>query len=330
MKKKCTIYDIARESGFSPKTVSRVINGEENVKKETRDLINEIITKFSYTPNIYAKNLTKKQSTNILISVKKKDSFPLIWFHTLLDKILFECKKRGLNTIVEYFGEDDRIADSILSGSGSIVDGVVVFYESKDDIRVQYLKNNNVPFIVFGKSLIEDVKYVTNNDYKALYEMSEKYIKNESSEIWLLMGSKSNVNLDRTRGVLNYYEDNKMSTDKLNVVYGLTTIESVYEYSIKYLKKSSPKLVFVSGDEKVQGLIRACYELKIVIPEHLEIIGFDNIPISNYYTPSLTTISPDYDRLSSSIIQGLINIINGVEFKSLEIDTKNIKRNSTK
>ena len=59
--KKVTIYDIARLSGFSPKTVSRVINGGVNVKEETYQAIQKVIEELSYIPNAYARNLTKKE-----------------------------------------------------------------------------------------------------------------------------------------------------------------------------------------------------------------------------------------------------------------------------
>ena len=64
--KKVTIYDIARLSGFSPKTVSRVINGGNRVKPETYNAIKKVIDELSYIPNAYAQNLTKKETTNIL------------------------------------------------------------------------------------------------------------------------------------------------------------------------------------------------------------------------------------------------------------------------
>lgn len=63
--------------------------------------------------------------------MKKIDSFPLIWFQTLLDKVLQTCRQFGVNAIVEYFGEEDSISNSIISSIGSLVDGVIVFYEGR-------------------------------------------------------------------------------------------------------------------------------------------------------------------------------------------------------
>ena len=327
-KRKATIYDIARISGVSPKTVSRVINGGDGVRSETYQSVMKVIDELSYIPNAYAQNLTKKETTNILISVKKMESFPLIWFQTLLDKVLQTCKEVGVNAIVEYFGEGDSIKDSIISSTGSLVDGVIVFYEGKDDSRIQYLKKNNMPFIVFGESQTEGVIYVSNNDFQAMYDLMGAVADKGLRDMWLLMGGESLVNKDREKGARTFVKEKKYEI-ALEVVYGLATIESVYHYAMENLTDTNiPDIIFVSGDEKVQGIIRACYEKGISIPDQLAIVGFDNIPIAQYYTPALSTISPYYSQLAKEMIDGVLAIINGDKRKSVEVSTTLVRRQS--
>lgn len=324
--KKITIYDIARISGVSPKTVSRVINGGERVKPETYQAVMKVIDELSYVPNAYAQNLTKKETINILISVKKMESFPLIWFQTLLDKVLQTCKEVGVNAIVEYFGEGDSIKDSIISSTGSLVDGVIVFYEGKDDSRIQYLKKNNMPFIVFGESHTDGVIYVSNNDFKAGYDLMEAVEEKGFKKMWLLMGGPSLVNKNRENGVREFVKEKRYDID-LEVTYGLFTIESVYDYVKEHLSTSNiPDIIFVSGDEKVQGVIRGCYEKGILIPDQLKIVGFDNIPIAKYYTPALSTIAPNYTELAKEMIEGVLAIINGDQRESVEVSASLIRR----
>ena len=324
--KKITIYDIARISGVSPKTVSRVINGGERVKPETYQAVMKVIDELSYVPNAYAQNLTKKETINILISVKKMESFPLIWFQTLLDKVLQTCKEVGVNAIVEYFGEGDSIKDSIISSTGSLVDGVIVFYEGKDDSRIQYLKKNNRPFIVFGESYTDGVIYVSNNDFKAGYDLMEAVGEKGFKKMWLLMGGPSLVNKNRENGVREFVKEKRYDID-LEVIYGLFTIESVYDYVKEHLSTSNiPDIIFVSGDEKVQGVIRGCYEKGILIPDQLTIVGFDNIPIAKYYTPALSTIAPNYTELAKEMIEGVLAIINGEQRESVEVSASLIRR----
>ena len=325
-KKKITIYDIARISGVSPKTVSRVINGGERVKPETYQAVMKVIEELSYVPNAYAQNLTKKETINILISVKKMESFPLIWFQTLLDKVLQTCKEVGVNAIVEYFGEGDSIKDSIISSTGSLVDGVIVFYEGKDDSRIQYLKKNNMPFIVFGESHTDGVIYVSNNDFQAGYDLMEAVEEKGFKKMWLLMGGPSLVNKNRENGVREFVKEKRYDIN-LEVTYGLFTIESVYDYVKEHLSTSNiPDIIFVSGDEKVQGVIRGCYEKGILIPDQLTIVGFDNIPIAKYYTPALSTIAPNYTELAKEMIEGVLAIINGEQRESIEVSASLIRR----
>ena len=324
--KKITIYDIARISGVSPKTVSRVINGGERVKPETYQAVMKVIDELSYVPNAYAQNLTKKETINILISVKKMESFPLIWFQTLLDKVLQTCKEVGVNAIVEYFGEGDSIKDSIISSTGSLVDGVIVFYEGKDDSRIQYLKKNNMPFIVFGESHTDGVIYVSNNDFKAGYDLMKAVEEKGFKKMWLLMGGPSLVNKNRENGVREFVKEKRYDID-LEVIYGLFTIESVYDYVKEHLSTSNiPDIIFVSGDEKVQGVIRGCYEKGILIPDQLTIVGFDNIPIAKYYTPALSTIAPNDTEWAKEMIEGVLAIINGEQRESVEVSASLIRR----
>ena len=74
-KRKATIYDIAPFSGSLPRLFPRVINGGDGVRLKLHQSVMKVIDELSYIPNAYAQNLTKKETTNILISVKKMESF---------------------------------------------------------------------------------------------------------------------------------------------------------------------------------------------------------------------------------------------------------------
>lgn len=332
MKKKLTIYDIAKMSGYSPKTVSRVINGGQGVKPTTFAAISKIIEESNYQPNVYAQNLIRKDTVNILISIKRKEAFPLIWFQTLLDNVLVTCKERGVNAIVEYFADEDKISDSILSAAGSLVDGVVVFYEGENDSRTRYLLQNKIPFIVFGHSENPAVTYVSNDDYHSLYHLMERLVDFNFRKIWMLMGAHTNVTTERVRGAKDYLDNYPLSNEvDLNVYYKLWTIEAVYDFCMKNLDPDdTPDVIFVSGDEKVQGVIRACYDKGISIPDNISVVGFDNIPISQFYTPALSTIAPSYSELSIQLIERLLKIINDEPTQSFEVPTQFIERQSMK
>lgn len=331
-KKKITIYDIARISGFSPKTVSRVVNREENVKKSTYEKIDGLLKKYNYVPNTYARTLTSKTNKNILISVKKSESFPLRWFHILLEKIIIDCRQYDLNVIVEYYETSEEFDKSILHSSSSFIDVAIIFYESKEDERVAFLKKMEIPFIVFGKSNTSGVSFVTNNDYEALYSLMKYLFSRDIKDTVLLIGEESLVNLERVRGAKYAYKECGLDESHIQIVYQMKTIDDVYQFSKTHFTKDNlPDAIFVSGDEKVIGLIRAFHEKNIRIPEDVSIVGFDNIPLSAYFVPSLTTIGQNYTALSTEIVERVQKLITGNNpITSVEIPTKLIIRETTK
>lgn len=331
-KKDVTIYDISKISGFSPKTVSRVVNGEKNVKKSTYEKIQKVLTELNYTPNTYARNLINRKKNNILISVQSSEQFPIKWFHILLEKITLECRKHDLNIIVEYYDSSDELKNSILTSSSSFIGAAVIFYEKTNDKRVAFLKEKGIPFIIFGKSNTADVAYVSNNDYDALFKLGEYLIERDLKKLVMLIGLDSLVNKDRVKGVQDAYREKGIDVSYIDVVYNIKTIEDTYNYCLSNFSKATlPDAIFVSGDEKVIGLNRALFEMGIRIPDDVSVIGFDNIPLAAYYSPSLTTISQDYVGLSKEIVSRLIELINGnMNITSVELNTELIIRESVK
>ena len=123
-----------------------------------------------------------------------------------------------------------------------------------------------------------------------------------------------------------------MEDDLIKVIYNLKTINDVYVFSKEYFKENEiPDAVFVSGDEKVIGLIHALNQLNISIPDDISVIGFDDIPTAAYYSPPLSTIAQDYVTLWKEIVSRLNKLVSGEhKLESIEVPTKLIIRNTTK
>ena len=101
VKKNITIKDIANFSGYSTQTVSRVINNDTKVKEETREKILEIIEKYGYRPNLYAKSLVAKKNKNILILLKRKSGHKAtIWTNTFDNEIILKYSRNDVSILV--------------------------------------------------------------------------------------------------------------------------------------------------------------------------------------------------------------------------------------
>ena len=196
---------------------------------------------------------------------------------------------------------------------------------------MELLKKNSIPYIVFDKANDTESSYVTNDDFSAMLEGTEFLLSKGIKRIDLLLGNKSPTNDERESGAKKAYIKNKIAIENLCINYGISQIKEAYNYVKEKINiKDLPEAFFVSGDEKVLGVYKALQENNIRIPEDISVMGFDNIPSSEFYHPSLTTVEQDYYKLSQAIFNFFINKHNNNQKIEIEIKTRMIIRKSTK
>ena len=306
MGKRYTIYDIAKLSGFSPKTVARVINNESNVAPATAAKINEIIRSIDYRPNEYAKNLKSKKTKVVLASINSPREFPLQWMQVMIERVSLLCQEKGITLFVEYCYDMTSLDKSILNTNAGFIDGVIVFYEVEDDPRIRILKERDIPFVVFERAYDKTVEYVGNANYEALYSLFSSLCRKGLGSATMLLRKPTLVNTDRVNGAINAFRDNGKDVGSINVVYDIAGADEAYAFTEEALGKGKlDELIFISGDERAFGVYRALTEKGIRIGEDVSIIGFDNIPSSRFLVPSLSTFAPDYQGLAESLILSL-------------------------
>lgn len=328
--KNITITDISKKTGYSIKTISRVINDEKGVRESTRNKIRQVIEETGYRPNTYARNLGVKQDKNILISIKKeKGALTTRWINILLDKIIPHFKKFDFSIIIEEYYEKSDINSSLLKKSSNLIDGMILFYEDENDERIKLANKFKVPYVIFGESNTKESVYISNENFLGSKKGTKYLLERGIEDIELILGNKRLTNIERANGAKAAYLENEIDLEKLNVTYSLTSPKDVYEYIMKvYQSKKTPQGIFVSGDEKAVGAIKAINDLGLSIPKDVSILGFDNLPISEFYSPALTTVAQDYEKLAEQTSTKLINIINGVKEGSIKISNKLIIRES--
>ncbi len=307
MQKKYTIYDIAKLSGFSPKTVARVVNNEGNVAKDTEEKIKSVIDRLGYTPNTYAKNLKIKKDKTILLSIRTTNGFPLQWMQMIIEQVGIICLEKGITVLVEYFYDEENLEKSMISKSVNYLDGVILFYEEENDVRISALRARNIPFVVFERAYDNSVRYVSNNNYQVLYSVFDSLCQKGLSGVELLLRSDTLVNRDRVNGVVDAFKSHGLDVSNVKITYGIGNAESAYSHILKEHEQGDMKEVFfISGDERAIGVYKAFEELGIKIGEDVSVIGFDDIPLSSYISPGLSTIRPAYYDLAKNLVLMLI------------------------
>lgn len=330
LNEKITIKEIAKLAGVSTQTVSRVVNNSLNVKKETRDKILKYIKELGYKPNFYAKALVNKKNKNILILLKRKIGHKAtIWTNTLISEIILQNTNKNVSIFVEQYYTNKDLEKSIVNTSGSFIDGVIIFYEEEEDKRIEILEKLNIPYVIFGKSYDPNRIYVSNEDYNSGVKVAEYLFSKDIERIDILSADSTPMNEERIRGFIESYKKYNKNLDNLKIIRKINTSEDIKK-AINDSLIDLPKCFFINGDEKAIIAIKVLSEHGIRVPQDVSIVGFDNLPISGYTIPGLTTISMNYKELSKKILEKIINLLDGEIVKSEEIESKLIIRESVK
>jgi len=336
--KEYTIKDIAKIANVSPRTVSRVVNEEEKVKKETRDKILKIIKSTGYDVNLIARSLRKKTTGILMVFVEKNAANYIGNFHNVFIRFLdSEANRLGYKLIVSkssaYKVEENKNDGFYLLKNG-FADGAIIFDTREIDRRIDYLVERKIPFVIVGRdNVYEATSFVNLDNVKAGYLGAEHLIKRGNRSIRFLLGDKNfTVNQDRAKGFIQAFNDYHIKSELRHIDYGIMNPEFAYEKMKNILEEEAPDALFVSGDQRAIGVYHAIQEKGLKIPQDIAVLGIDNIPLSEYYYPALTTISQSVRKMAEGAIEILNQLLKDSEnHKSQRIifQPKLIIRNST-
>jgi DNA-binding LacI/PurR family transcriptional regulator len=332
MERKYTIRDIADLSGFSFKTVSRVINNEPNVKPETRDKIVKVISQTNFKPNLFAKNLSTKTMKNVLVSIRKTyGQNTTQWFDILMSYMNQSARSRHYSLIQEIIYDDGDLINSMLEQSSGFIDAAILFYLQENDKRVELAQNNRIPVVSFERNKQVPVS-ISNNNKKGILEATQFLFGRGLTRICLLLGARIGVNLEREEAIRDVYLRSGISLDQLEIVHDMNNLERIKQFvDGKIASGDVPQVFFVSGDEKAIAVYHSVYANGLSIPNDVSIIGFDNIPISKYYYPPLTTMAQDFETLANEMFDVIDKLLRQEEdVCSIEVDPQLIIRESVK
>ena len=171
-KKIYTIDDIARELGVSKTTVSRAISGKGRIGQATRQRVLEFIEKHDYRPNVLAKGLAQRKTYNLALLLPKDyaaTEFP--FFKDCMNGICEVAAENDYDIIISMIDENDLSQVHRLV-SNRKVDGVIVSRATGNSMEQDYLKNNDIPFVVIGPSGDPDTVSVDNRNQEASEELT--------------------------------------------------------------------------------------------------------------------------------------------------------------
>lgn len=330
-----TINDVAKEAGVSITTVSRVLNNNYPVKKETRLKIEKAIEKLNYKPNVMARSLITKKTAMIGVVVP---GITNIFFPTIVEAIEKNIKHMGYNislsnTTGDAFAEKD-IIENIIARQ---VDGIIVIDPRRENIESGYYEDiaENLPVVVInGYPHGEKCSFVCYDEEIGSREAFEYLISLGHKKIAFVRGHKSYSYDIKEKVYLETLDNNNLNYKKiLDVGMGnsIEVVDSTQKLVEEMLRKGEiPTAIFACNDLMAVGAMNACSNLDIKVPQDVSIIGCDNTMIANISNPRLCSVDLDMNGIGKRAAEEMLKIIdnNSAQGKNITIKTKLIVRES--
>ena len=329
------LEDIAKKSGVSRSTVSRVVNDHPNVSKKVRDRVLEVIHQTGYQPHAAARALVSNKSMTCgLILPRTIDSFfadP--YFPSLIQSIARSCGDNDYTLSLFLSGgeeDEDRIFQRVTRRG--FLDGVFVQSGNLGEQLIPKIVDSKVPLVVLGRPFeTEGVNFVDVNNVEAVESAISYLVETGHKRIATITGPLvTAVGLDRKEGYLRGLQKNGLPVEAALIYEGDFLEQSGYEGGLELIKHS-PDAIFAASDRMAQGVIRALNERGRSVPDDVSIVGFDDYPVQPPDMPYLTSIRQPLLDFGNKAMEILISAIenSGVVHQEY-LPTKFIVRQSTK
>ena len=312
-RKRITIKDVAQAAGVSTQTVSRVVNKFSYVSEETRQRVEEVVEQLGYRPSTLARSLIQQRSYTLgVVTFGLKYIGPSRTLNGVADKadelgymlLMKELDNFDINSI-------DDVIDSLLARQ---VDGIIWVAPEIGNNHSwldERLEKIPVPVLFLAMEPREGISSVATDNYQGAVMAVQHLLGCGRTKIGHISGPLSWWEADeRKRGWRDTLIKAGLDASDQHCKEGNWSSASGEQAFIQLLEVF-PNLdaVFVANDQMALGVLREAHRKGIRIPEQLAVIGFDNLPESAYFYPSLTTISQDLQMLGEQSVQYVVEMI---------------------
>jgi LacI family transcriptional regulator, sucrose operon repressor len=315
-----TIKEVAKRANVSSATVSRMLNDSGYVSEEARERILKVIKETGYVPSENAKSLRTKKTKVIGV---------------ILPKLGSETTSRmvnGLDRVLAAEGYQLLLANTNLSAEKEIeflkllksrdVEGIILSATNTNEQLVEEIQKLKMPFVVVGQDM-PDTPSVVFNEIMATQDMIEYLIEKGHEKVAFIGVSESDraVGLMRKKGYLAAMEKHGFSIEEHWIQTAFFDVESGYRAMKNMMEKSAqcPTAVFAVTDRLAIGAMNYIKEAGLRIPEDMALAGVGASELSQYVTPSLTTVDFQYNKAGQEAANLILSLINQKNFPTSKI-----------
>lgn len=293
-----TIYDVAREANVSMATVSRVVNGNQNVKPATRQKVLAVIERLDYRPNAVARGLASKKTKTVGVIIPD------------ISNVFYAELVRGIEDIATMYRyniiltnsdqQEDKEVQLLSTLFSKQVDGVVMMSDQVTKDMFKEMERSQVPIVLAGTIEATNSFPSVNIEYhEAAVDAANRLLQNGHKRVAFVSGSLSSAinQLFKLSGYKEALEKANIEIDS-DLIVG---IDNTYDDGLLAWKKlreleNPPTAFFAGNDEIAIGLIHGAQDNGFRVPEDIEVISFENSKLARMVRPQLTSVVlPLYD-----------------------------------
>ncbi|WP_256442682.1 LacI family DNA-binding transcriptional regulator [Cohnella sp. LGH] len=320
-----TIKDVAKAAGVSPSTVSRVISEHPRISAETSRKVKRIMEELGYHPNLMAKSLVSRTTRTIAVIFPKPAEELLLnfFFYELIRGVLAQLTRAGYDLLMAGGSNEQEELDTVARlVKGGRIDGLILLYSRSSDPIIHFLRKENIPFTLIGRSLdYVDVPPVDNDNVQAAYDATKHLIAQGQKRIGFVSGpTKLAMTQDRMNGYTKALAEAGLPFKQSWVVEGEFLIESGYRAMASIMSQPEPPTALVVIDDVVAfGVLKGLSELGIRVPQDVAIVSFNNIALSELTIPPISSVDVGTYQLGYTASQMVLNLMKDIEITTRQI-----------
>lgn len=322
---KITLQDVASRLNVTKVTVSKALREHPDISEETRERVKKTAAEMGYIPNLAARNLTSHKTRTIGVIVPKvAHSF----YPALVDSIYKYSAAHNYEIILTVSQEDCELERKHLTTMLAMkVDGIIVAVTNNTrdtnlfDIPAKY----QIPLVQLDRTISDKFTRIVFDDFHGTYDAVSYAIGKGYRNIAFVGGNHYlHVGKERLDGFLKASREAGIEVDKSRILEGGFTEQVGYDALMKFHNEGKvPRFIFAVTYPIALGIYKAARELKLSIPDDLDLISFGDSFFNDYLSPPINCIYQDTDKMGKSAIEEVIYAIENTKtYKSKTIVLK--------
>jgi DNA-binding LacI/PurR family transcriptional regulator len=314
-----TIATIAAETGVSTTTVSKVLNGRADVAPATRARIEESLERHSYRRR-YRREPVGLQQLDVVFH-----QFDSNWAMAILAGIEAVTAEAGVDLVLCQLGGVHRPPQKWLDGVLARRPlGVIFVLSTVTETQRRLLDSRGIPFVVVDTDGAPppSVPVVGSNNWNGGLVATRHLLELGHRRIAVVSGPADMLcSRARVAGYRSAYDEADLGVDRDLVRHGNFHASGGYRHGLELLGRADrPTAIFAGSDMQAVGVLRAARELSLRVPDDVSIVGYDDVPLSEWIAPPLTTVRQPLREMAGTATRMLLDLARGIEPVMTRVD----------